>query len=153
MQLKIAQIIAEKYRKKISQYCKRVLIAGEIRCKQEKITRIDFVVIPDENFADMLRKYKYSYLWKNENFYRVSKVLPEGVFLRIHLADECNFGLISALYTGDKTPFRLREKLAKNGYTIRGNMITKKTLLFTAPTEKDVFKIAGIKYIEPENRQ
>lgn len=80
--------------------------------------------------------------------------MPDGITLDLFFANKENWGLIYALRTGsaDYSHKVLATGWVKLGYNSEGGQLSINGKEINIPEEKDLFKLIGIPYIEPELR-
>lgn len=128
----------------------KVSSAGELRRWLEIIDTLDFVVIPTN-----LEKLK-SALSKE---YKL-EILPESIAfiyhkipVKLHLADEDNFGLISHSLSCSSQYLNVFNDVAKNTFSIKNNYFYAGDERISVPTEQSVYEKLTMQYVEPETRE
>jgi DNA polymerase/3'-5' exonuclease PolX len=160
MQLDKALEIAEKTKELLAPYCERIEIAGSIRRKKPEVKDIELVAIPkhydvglfENGIATIVNQWKKV---KGELPCKYTqRLLPDGITLDLFFANKENWGLIYALRTGsaDYSHKVLATGWVKLGYNSEGGQLSINGKEINIPEEKDLFKLIGITYIEPELR-
>ncbi|MBP6756291.1 MAG: hypothetical protein KA210_09090 [Bacteroidia bacterium] len=160
MQLDKALEIAEKTKELLAPYCERIEIAGSIRRKKPEVKDIELVAIPkpydvglfENGIATVVNQWKKV---KGELPCKYTqRILPDGITLDLFFANQENWGLIYALRTGsaDYSHKVLATGWVKLGYNSEGGQLSINGKEINIPEEKDLFKLIGIPYIEPELR-
>ncbi|MGB2580504.1 MAG: hypothetical protein WBC83_02315 [Minisyncoccia bacterium] len=144
-------------------HCSRIEIAGSIRRKKKSIGDIEIVAIPkpyitgatESGLALVVNKWQKA---KGNMEYGKTKytqrILPEGIKLDLFFADETNWGLIFAMRTGsaDFSHKVLADGWSRRGFKSVGGYITRDGEKIDVREEIDLFRIAGVLYKEPEER-
>ena len=156
--------IADSLVELLNPFVERLEIAGSIRRNKETIGDIELVAIPKPYktglFEDGLARVVNQWpRLKGELEYGVCKytqrVLPQGINLDLFFATKINWGLIFLIRTGD---WQFSKKfigllLPQKGYKSEGGYLKDSyNRIVQTPEEIDLFKFAGIEYIQPENR-
>ena len=160
MQLDKALEIAIKTKELLAPYCERIEIAGSIRRKKAEVKDIELVAIPkpydvglfENGIATVVNQWKKV---KGELPCKYTqRILPDGITLDLFFANQENWGLIYALRTGsaDYSHKVLATGWVKLGYNSEGGQLSINGKEIKIPEEKDLFKLIGIPYIEPELR-
>lgn len=153
---KIALEVLEQLR----QYCFRAEIAGSLRRKKSEVGDIEIVVIPkpyeiglfQSGIAGVINQWekvrgelpcKYT-----------QRILPSGIKLDLFFADEENWGLIFAMRTGsaDYSHRVLANGWVRNGFKSIDGYLFRDDERYEVREEKDLFKISGVAYVEPIDR-
>jgi DNA polymerase/3'-5' exonuclease PolX len=155
--------VAEKYKLKLAPYCNRIEIAGSIRRKRKEVGDIEIVCIRKEKLLfepgietilDQLPKVRGDAIIGKQAI----RETPEGINLDCYFATKNNWGFIFAIRTGSAefSHNTLAKAWVRNGYFGNGGMLYHAHRPIDGPTdipeEKDLFKICGLQYIEPEKR-
>ena len=171
MKLHDAEIIAKWYMNQLAPFCERIQIAGSIRRRKAEVGDIELVAIP--------KKVMQAYLFDSEpvrhpefveTVEKLEKVrgdartgkytqrmLPEGIALDLFMASPENWGLILAIRTGSAAFIKeLMIRLKRRGLCSEDGTVKRKTEegeeTILTRCEKDVFELAGLKWIEPAER-
>jgi DNA polymerase/3'-5' exonuclease PolX len=161
--LKEVQKIAQKVLEQLKPHCERIEIAGSIRRKKPDVGDIEIVAIPkpykiglfENGLAEVVNKWERV---KGDMEYGKTKytqrILPEGIKLDLFFAEHNNWGLIFAIRTGsaDYSYKVLASGWVENGFKSEDGYLCREGEKYDVPEEKDLFKLIGIKYIEPEER-
>lgn len=160
---------AEAYRialdvlEQLKPHCERVEIAGSVRRKKVEVGDIEIVAIPkpysigllESGFATVVNKWEKV---KGELEFGKTKytqrILPEGIKLDIFIAEEGNFGSILAIRTGsaDYSHYVLANGWVRQGFKSDGGYLFREGERYEVKEEKDIFKLIGIPFVEPEYR-
>jgi DNA polymerase (family 10) len=163
MPYKEAKEVADKIVELLKPHCERIEIAGSLRREKEIIGDIEIVAIAkpyntglfEDGLASVVNQWEKV---KGELEYGKCKytqrVLPEGIKLDLFFAEEGNWGNIFLIRTGD---WEFSKKfmgvcLPRNGYKQEDGFLKHNDKIIYCPQEIDLFTRAGIKYIEPKDR-
>jgi DNA polymerase/3'-5' exonuclease PolX len=82
------------------------------------------------------------------------RILPEGIALDLFFADKENCGLIYAMITGsaDYSHRVLGNAWVRQLYRSAEGYIRSNVKRIAVPEEKDLFRLIGVNYVEPEKR-
>lgn len=152
--------IAEKTKALLAPHCEQIEIAGSIRRKKPFVKDIEIVAIPkpydiglfESGITTVVNQWpkvrgelpcKYT-----------QRILPEGIALDLFFADKDNWGLIYAMRTGsaDYSHQVLGKAWVKQGYRSVEGYLCSNGKRIAVPEEEDLFKLIGVKYVEPEKR-
>jgi DNA polymerase/3'-5' exonuclease PolX len=150
----------------LAHHCTRIEIAGSIRRKKPEVGDIEIVCIPkpyqtglfEDGFAAVVNQWKKV---KGEPEYGKMKytqrILPSGIKLDLFVAHPDNFGLLMGIRTGSAEFSKkiLADGWVKAGYNgVNGFLVKRDTGIQVEVREEiDLFKMIGIDYVEPENRE
>lgn len=155
--------IALKVLEELKPHCIRIEIAGSLRRKKSDIGDIELVLTPlpystgllESGLASVVNRWKKV---KGDLEYGKTKytqrILPEGIKLDLFIAEKDNWGLIFAMRTG---PAEYSHKVLANGWVHQGfksqdGYLYRNGEKYEVREEKDLFRLIGIPYTEPENR-
>jgi DNA polymerase/3'-5' exonuclease PolX len=160
MQLDQATAIAERVKAQLAPHCDRIEIAGSIRRRKPDVGDIEIVAIPKpydvglfpSGIAPIVNAWpkvrgelpcKYT-----------QRTLPDGIALDLFVATAENWGLIFALRTGsaDYSHRVLACGWVRNGYHSVNGMLTRNGEALPVREELDLFRLAGVQWVEPEAR-
>jgi len=141
-------------------HCERIEIAGSIRRKKVEVGDIELVITPkpystglfESGIATIVNKWEKV---KGELPCRYTqRVLPSGIKLDLFFAEKENWGLVYALRTGsaDYSHKVLANGWVRQGFKSEGGYLFRDGERYEVKEEKDLFKLIGVRYIEPENR-
>ena len=153
--------IAEKTMEELRPHCERIEIAGSIRRKKAEPNDIKIVAIPkpydiglfESGIATVVNRWKRV---KGELPCKYTqRILPEGIKLDLFFAIPGNWGLIFAMRTGSAEFSHkvLATGWAKNGYKSEHGMLKRGSSKIVVREEIELFKMIGLKWIEPEDRK
>lgn len=162
-QLEEAQKIAEQLVEELKPHCERIEIAGSIRRKKSTIGDVEIVVIAkpyktgmfEDGIAKVVNKWVKV---KGTLEYGLTKytqrILPSGLKLDLFFATPENWGSILAIRTGSATYSHkvLACGWKNRGYTSKGGILFREGESFNVPEEEDLFRMAGVKFVPPEER-
>ena len=161
MKLDAATAIANRIREALAPHCYRCEIAGSIRRKKPDVGDIEIVAIPKPYDTDLFESGIATVInrWPAVKGILPCKytqrIHPEGIKVDFFFARPENWGLIFAIRTGsaDYSHRVLAVGWVRQGYHSEDGMVTRKD---GAPVpccdERDLFRIAGVPWTEPENR-
>ena len=152
------KVIAEKYKKILAPYCKRIEIAGSVRRKKDNCRDIELVLIRDMKKLEELKSIVGE--WKRIRGSitgRYTQVQPEDIKLDIFIAvdDGSNWGNIYLIRTGNWifSRFMMGIRSKQVGYEHHGGYLwlggDGRVDCFE---EQDVFDVLKMKFIPPEER-
>lgn len=155
-----AKQIADSVLYKLKPHCERIEIAGSVRRKKANPNDIEIVAIPkpydvnlfESGIATIVNQWEKV---KGELPCKYTqRILPEGIKLDLFFATVDNWGLIYAIRTGsaDYSRFVLATGWVKLGYHSKNGILTKNDIEYPVKEEIDLFKLLGLKWIEPEHR-
>ena len=155
MELIEAQKIGEQILRKISPYIKRGRLAGSIRRKKSIVRDIDIVIESTSINIDKL-KNEVSKLGtlklKGDKLIRI--LTPDNILVDIYIASKENYEPLLLIRTGSKehnVKLTTRAHIFNYKLTAKG-LIDNKTGNIIATSEKDIFKMLKMSYVEPQNR-
>ena len=163
MKYEDAIIIAERIKSEMAPYCERIEIGGSIRRKKPEVKDIEIIAIPkpyeyglfEDGLASVVNKWQKV---KGEMIYGkvkyTQRILPDGIKLDLFFAQPGNWGLIYAIRTGSATysSIVLASSWVSRGYHSVDGFIHSNGRKIETPEEEDLFKIANVKWVEPEMR-
>lgn len=128
----------------------KVIATGELRRWLEIIETLDFVVIPSD-MADLQTKLNVDYDIKvHPNLITFDyKKIP----VKLHIADEDNFGLISHNLSCSEQYLEIFNDVAKNTFAHKNNYFYDSDKKISLPTEQSVYEKLTMQYVEPETRE
>ena len=152
--------IAERYKKILEPYCKRLEIAGSIRRKKSECGDIELVIIRDleklEELKSLIGEWKRI---KGDITGRYTqRMLPEGIKLDIFIAadDGSNWGNIYLIRTGNWkfSRFMMGIRAKQVGLKHReGYLWLWNKHRYNCYEEEDVFRLLKMDFIPPEGRE
>ena len=140
---------AEKYVKKIS-------MAGSLRRMKETIGDADILVTtdkPEKVIELFLSSVSYEKVW-GKGSTKVSVHTKQGFDIDLRVLPEDAFGAGLQYFTGSKEHnVKLRTYAVSKGYKLNEYGLYKGKKLIASKTEKDIYEVLGMAYIEPELRE
>lgn len=141
-------------------HCERIEIAGSIRRKKAEVHDIELVIVPkpyeiglfESGIAKIINRWKKV---RGELPCKATqRIHPSGIPLDIFFAEESNWGYIYALRTGssDFSHHVLGSGWKRNGFKGIGGYLFKDGEKYAVREEIDLFKISGVAYVKPEDR-
>ena len=169
MNIEKAKRIAEAVYRDIEPYCDRITVAGSVRrLKEDQIKDIEFVAIPryemqpdifmnmQSTGTNLLFKHlrsKYNVITGGKDGQKKAVFSMNGIKIEIYCATEENFGYILAISTGPRAFSKmLVTKMKQRGYHPKDGVVRRGRHVVPAPTEQVAFRIAGVRYREPDLR-
>lgn len=157
MPLNKVLLIANKIIKELKNKTEKIIVAGSIRRKKSLIRDIDLLATaknPDAvmNAFTKMRNVK-RILGKGKT--KSTVILDNGIQADLRIVPEKSFGAALQYFTGSKEyNIKLREIAIKKGYKLNeyGLFERKTGKMVAGRTEKAIFKVLGVKYLEPESR-
>lgn len=160
MQLDQATAIAECVKAQLAPHCDRIEIAGSIRRRKAEVGDIEIVAIPKPYdvglFASGIAPIVSA--WpkvRGELPCRYTqRMLPDGIALDLFFATPTNWGLIYAIRTGsaDYSHRVLACGWVRNGYKSADGMLRRDGVPVPVREERDLFRLAGVPWVDPEAR-
>lgn len=158
-----ASEIAQKIVEELRPFCKRIEVAGSIRRKKAQIGDIEIVAIPkpyqigalEDGLAKIVNRWpKVRGELKYGKCKYTQRILPSGIKLDLFFAKEDNWGNIFAVRTGSaEYSYRvLACGWVKAGFKSVDGYLTKDSQKYPLYEEEDLFKLIGIPYVPPEDR-
>jgi len=158
-----AQAIAVELLLELKPHCERIEIAGSIRRNKVDVGDIDLVMIPKKyetglfstgiaTILDKFEKVKGDLLYgQTRNAIRIH---PKGIKIDCYFCEPENYGLIKTIRTGSENFNRtvLIPSINRAGYKCIEGYLTYETEMIEVKEEKDLFKIIGLGYVEPQKR-
>src|SRR3989339_1637428 len=152
--------IALEVLEQLKPYCERIEIAGSIRRKKAEVGDIELVIIPKPYSIGLFESGIATVINKLEKVRRelpckaTQRILPSGIKLDIFFATEENWGNIFAMRTGssDYSHKVLANGWVRQGFKSEGGYLFKNGERYEVREEKDLFKLIGVRYVEPEDR-
>ena len=152
--------IALEVLEQLKPHCVRIAVAGSVRRKKSEVGDIELVLIPkpystglfESGVATVINKFKKI---KGELPCKYSqRLLLSGIKLDLFFAEEGNWGLVFALRTGsaDYSHKVLANGWVRQGFKSEGGYLFREGERYEVREEKDLFKLIGVPYVEPENR-
>lgn len=168
MQLKQAQIIANKYLQKLMPYCERIEVAGSIRREKSDVKDIELICIPklvqtnedmfQPTYGRMPEFVQIVNSWTRikgdpaEGKY-CARQLPEGIQLDLFICSAENWGYQLALRTGPALfSKRMVNRLRECGYGCRNGNVYFRDSIHPIEDEREVYKLMREQYVPPKFR-
>lgn len=141
-------------------YCLRAEVAGSLRRKKAEVGDIEIVLIPLPYKVDLFQNGIATIVnqWpkvKGELPCKYTqRILPSGIKLDLFFAEEGNWGSILAIRTGsaDYSHKVLARGWCHQGFKSEGGYLFRDGKKYEIREEADLFKLIGIPYVEPEDR-
>lgn len=161
MILAAAQAIAERVRAQLAPHCYRCEIAGSVRRRKPECGDIEIVAIPKPYDTGLFASgialvvNQWPKIKGELPCKYTQRVLPEGINLDLFFAVPENWGLIYAIRTGsaDYSHNVLAAGWVRNGYKSVDGMLTFQGVAIPVCEEIDLFRRAGVEWVEPERRE
>ncbi|MFZ3011418.1 MAG: hypothetical protein WA060_00230 [Minisyncoccia bacterium] len=158
-----AEAIALKVLEQLKPYCIRAEIAGSIRRKKADCGDVEIVAIPlpystgllEDGIASVVNKWpKIKGEMEYEKTKYTQRILPEGIKLDLFFAEEGNWGSVFAIRTGSANYSHkvLANGWVRQGFKSEGGYLFRDGERYEIREEKDLFKLIGIPFVEPEYR-
>ena len=162
MDLPQAEAIADAAVEQLRPHCGRVEIAGSIRRRRPEVGDIEIVASPkpygtglfESGIATVVNQW--SKIKGELPCKYTQRALPEGIKLDLFFADETTWGVVYAIRTGSASFSHhvLATGWVKQGYkSVDARLIGPDGVVVSTPEEEDVFRYAGVRWIEPEKRE
>ncbi len=144
-------------------HCIRIEIAGSIRRKKPEVKDIEIVAIPkpystglfESGIATVVNRWeKVKGAMEYGKVKYTQRILPEGIKLDLFFAEEGNWGSIFAIRTGsaDYSHQVLAARWVQRGFKSDGGYLYRDGERYEMREEEDLFKVIGLPYAEPEDR-
>lgn len=170
MELKYAQDIANDVRNKLKPFCDRIEIAGSIRRERATVNDIEIVCIPkmitvQDGFFDVKLEKEPGFIKVVDSWQRIKGDARDGKYMQrmiddkikidIFTATRYNWGLILAIRTGsaDFSKYVLATGWNKKGFTSLNGILRNDLGRVQVAEEEDLFKLIGIDWIHPRERE
>lgn len=169
MNIEKAKRVAAAVYRDIEPYCDRIVVAGSVRrLKEDQIKDIEFVAIPryemqpdifmnmkptGKNLLFAYLRGKYNVITGGKDGQKKAVFSVNGIKIEIYCATEENFGYILAIRTGPWNFSKLLvTKMKQRGYHPKDGVVWRGRHVVPAPTEQVAFRMAGIRYLDPDLR-
>ena len=155
MQLNEAKKRGEQILRHISPYIKRERLAGSIRRKKPIVRDIDIVVELKQDNLDKLKKCLEEIgTIKLKGNKLIRFITIDNMQVDVYIATKENYEPLLLIRTGSKEHnIKLTTKAQSLNYKLTANgLIDNKTCSIIAKSEKDIFKMLKMNYLEPEKR-
>jgi DNA polymerase/3'-5' exonuclease PolX len=160
MNLGTAIQISERRMAELAPHCFRIAIAGSVRRRAPEVGDIEIVAIPkpyevnlfSSGIAAVVQQWKKV---KGELPCKYTRrVLPDGIELDLFFATPRNWGYIIAIRTGSaEFSKRLAAGWCRYGmHGVDGMLVDRDGREVVVREEKDLFDLAGMKFVPPEER-
>lgn len=173
IELAVADLVVEWARERLARYCVRFEVAGSVRRRKATVHDIEIVCIPRPTKTG---HRSVSWVLAVTNLGRVVKGDPMGgkyiqilcrpfllddlrkdiqVTLDVFTATAHNWGLIYAIRTGSAAfSHRLARGWVRSGYNSVDGVLRRHTdgASIEMPEERDVFALAGLPFVAPQDR-
>ncbi len=157
MKYEFAKKMGEEVLKKINPYIIKGEIAGSIRRKKPDVHDIDLVILPKDNFMAMINiknviKHYGAIDWGGQKIIRVKG--KGELEIDCYIATEKNFSTLLLIRTGSKEHnLKIAKECLKKGFRLKYNLgIVDGKGDVIADTEEKIFKILGLPFLKPEER-
>jgi DNA polymerase/3'-5' exonuclease PolX len=152
--------IALEVLEQLKPHCERIEIAGSVRRKKAEVGDIEIVAIPkpykiglfQTGIATVVNQWQKV---KGELPCKYTqRILPSGIKLDLFFAEEGNWGSVFAIRTGsaDYSHKVLANGWVRQGFKSEGGYLFRDGERYEVREEKDLFKLIGVPYVEPEDR-
>ena len=160
MKLSEALPIAEKVKAELAPHCFRIEIAGSTRRRKLEPNDIEIVAIPKPYEVGLFRSGvagvvdQWQFVKGELPCKYTQRILPEGIKLDLFFATPENWGLIFAVRTGsaDFSHYVLARGWVRQGYHSKDGMLCRNGVIMECREERDLFRMAGVAWVEPEER-
>lgn len=157
MKLQEAKIKAELTLCFLSPYVKRIEVVGSIRRECEEVNDIDIILIPNDNFNEVIAKLSSKITKKGDKLIIYEL---EGVQYDLYICTEDNWEVIKLIRTGSKEHNKMLCFMAiSEGLSLKAGgegLIRKATFMekekVISNTERGILERLLNKYIEPKDR-
>jgi DNA polymerase (family X) len=171
MSLPFAKHLAEQMIDLLKPYCERIAVAGSIRREKPDVGDVEICLIPAMQ-PDLLGEWHYSpdlisealtndgfVLPKNGDHFKQAKLPNGGVTFDIFLTTPECWGVIFTIRTGCAefshklvTP-RNQGGLLPSYLRVKDGRVWHGNTVMDTPSEEDFFRVIGLPWIPPENRE
>lgn len=176
MILKKAEEIAGYWTRRLRPYCDRISVAGSIRRGVKEVKDIEIVCIPSttlisqsdlfqnqekkqvrvSGFIDVLKDEHEAVIKKGDPYtgkYIQLYIPAHQINIDIFTAVPENWGYILGIRTGSaEFSHKLASAWVANGYNGKDGFLHRDDVQVSVPDEVTLFKIAGMSYVQPWNR-
>jgi DNA polymerase/3'-5' exonuclease PolX len=141
-------------------FCSRIEIAGSIRRKKADCGDVEIVAIPKPYEIGLFQSGIASVVNQWEKVRGelpckyTQRILPSGIKLDLFFAEEENWGLKFAIRTGsaDYSYKILAKGWVRQGFESVDGYLYRDGERYEVREEEDLFKLIGVSYVEPEDR-
>jgi len=158
MRLETAQPIANRVKKLLMPYCKRIEIVGSIRREKSIVHDIDMVLIPKPYAAIMMSGLLTTIGELKANGDKIKRVhLPtENIDIDIYLATPASWATLVLIRTGSKeNNIRLAIAARRKGWQLKANgdgLFNDQGKRIAGDSEQSIYQALSIPYQEPQAR-
>lgn len=142
-------------------HCERIEIAGSIRRKKADIGDVEIVAIPlpystglfESGIATVINRWKK--VMGELPCKHTIRLLPDGITLDLFIAEKGNWGYQFAMRTGsaDFSHHVLANGWVRQGFKSKGGyLFDRDGQKYEVREERDLFRLSGVPYVEPEDR-
>jgi DNA polymerase/3'-5' exonuclease PolX len=173
MQYEDAKIMLDDIVKAIERYCHRIAIAGDVRRRIPECKQFDIVIIPDVDKAielyGMLSELAGTKIDIVNKYFIIPRVIDgkAGIHpVHVSITNPMEWACKMIERTGSPSYYReITARSIKAGYAFRFNRLwklqyptvnpahVKLESVVTAHDENDIFRILGLSYTEPQDRE
>lgn len=163
MILQEAQAIAERIKEQLAPHCYRIEIAGSIRRQRPEVKDIEMVCIPKpweigmflDGFGAEVAKYE-KVLGDVENDTGVKytkRKVPGGILMDLFIFNEDNWGSQLVIRTGSADFSKaMMSRMQRYGLKHEGGYVIRQGKMISVGSEEQFFRLVGMTYIDPVNR-
>ena len=152
--------IALEVLEQLKPHCERIEIAGSIRRKKAEVGDIEILAIPKPYDVGLFQSGIATVVNQWEKVKGdlpckyTQRILPSGIKLDLFIADESNWGYTFAMRTGsaDYSHRVLANGWVREGFKSEGGYLFRNGEKYEIKEEIDLFKLIGLRYVEPEDR-
>ena len=160
MKRDLAVAIAERVKAQLAPHCNRIEIAGSVRRRKTDPHDIEIVAIPKPYEVGLFASgialvvNQWPKVRGELPCKYTRRSLPDGIGLDLFFAAPENWGLILAIRVGSAfySHHMLARGWVRNGYKSVDGMLTRDGVAVPVREERDLFRLAGVPWTEPEER-
>lgn len=150
-------------------FCERIQIGGSLRRERADVKDIEVVCIPKyctireglfseevtricPEFLEVVNSYPGNKGRADGKY--TQRRLPQGINVDVFMCSPDNWGAIFLIRTGDWrfSKWFMGSALRRAGYEMRDGYVMRGEHRIAVPEEEDMFKLAGVPWVEPRNR-
>jgi len=153
-----AYILAEKIILKLSPYCHKIAITGDLRRKKEDVNEIELLCLfKTKDFFQLTKKIEEINWIRVKGKIGITKTKFshfEGIDITLIPSSKEIWALDLLKTTGPESFYKfLIKKIKSNGFEIDGKRVYRKNERVKIEKEEDLFHIAGTEWVPPEKRR
>lgn len=154
IELERAQRIAQAVVKRLSPYCRKIVVAGSVRRKKPWVNDIDLVLIPNDLWDFHSELMKLGSLKMSGK--KILRVMAGSTQIDVYVADEETWATLLLIRTGSaENNIRLASLAKKRGWHLAASgdgLFNELRERIAGNTERSIYDALGVPWQEPEER-